>query len=213
MSSLAGVFNACSTLFTIDFYSKLRPGATQAQLVWVGRVATTVMVLIGLFWIPVIQGARGLYEYLQGVSAYLAPPIVAVFFLGVSWKRLNAAGALSALLVGAAMGIFRLAVDTPVSLGLAGYEGGYPAGSTLWIVNNIYFQYYSVLILAVSAVTMIAVSYATAAPSDAQIRGLTFATVTPEQRAETRRSWNRWDVINSTIVLALILAAYVYFSG
>jgi SSS family solute:Na+ symporter len=213
MSSLAGVFNACSTLFTIDFYSKLRPGATQAQLVWIGRVATTVMVVISLFWIPVIQGARGLYDYLQGVSAYLGPPIFTVFFLGVFWKRLNAAGALSALLVGSAMGIFRLVVDTPVSLGLPGYEGGYPAGSALWIVNNIYFQYYSVLIFLVSALTMIAVSYVTAAPSDAQIRGLTFATVTPEQRAETRRGWNQWDVINSTIVLALILTAYIYFSG
>jgi SSS family solute:Na+ symporter len=213
MSSLAGVFNACSTLFTIDFYSKLRPGATQAQLVWIGRVATTVMVVIGLFWIPVIQGARGLYDYLQGVSAYLGPPIFTVFFLGVFWKRLNAAGALSALLVGSAMGIFRLVVDTPVSLGLPGYENGYPAGSALWIVNNVYFQYYSVLIFLVSALTMIGVSYATAAPPPAQIRGLTFATVTPEQKAETRRSWNQWDVINSAIVLALIISAYVYFSG
>jgi SSS family solute:Na+ symporter len=193
MSSLAGVFNACSTLFTIDFYSKFRPGASQAQLVWIGRVATTVMVLIGLLWIPVIQGARGLYEYLQGVSAYIGPPIFTVFFFGVFMKRLNAAGALAALLVGSAMGLFRLVVDTPVSLGLAGYEQGYPPGSFLWIVNNIYFQYYSVLIFAVSALTMIAVSYATPAPSDAQIQGLTFATVTPEQKAETRRSWNHWD--------------------
>ena len=96
MSSLAGVFNACSTLFTIDFYQKLRPGASQAQLVWVGRVATAVMVLIALLWIPVIQGARGLYEYLQGVQGYLAPPIAAVFFLGVFNKRLNAAGCLAA---------------------------------------------------------------------------------------------------------------------
>ena len=213
MSSLAGVFNACSTLFTIDFYAKFRPGATQAQLVWVGRVATVVMVLIGLAWIPVIQGARGLYEYLQGVSAYIGPPIFTVFFFGVFMKRLNGPGALAALLVGSAMGLFRLVVDTPVSLGLAGYEQGYPTGSLLWIVNNIYFQYWSLLIFVVSAVTMFAVSYVTAAPSDAQIQGLTFATVTPEQKAETRRSWNHWDVVNSAIVLSLILTAYVYFSG
>src|SRR6185369_9745387 len=87
MSSLAGVFNACSTLFTVDFYAKFRPGATQARLVWIGRLATTVMVLIGLAWIPVIQGARGLYEYLQGVQGYLAPPIFVVFFCGVFNKR------------------------------------------------------------------------------------------------------------------------------
>ena len=213
MSSLAGVFNACSTLFTIDFYAKFRPHATQAQLVWIGRTATAVMVLIGLLWIPVIQGARGLYDYLQGVQGYLGPPIFAVFFLGVFFKRLNGPGALAALLVGAALGIFRLAIDTPVSLGLAGYAQGYTPGSTLWIINNIYFQYYSVLIFLVSAVTMFAVSYATAAPSPAQIQGLTFATVTPEQNAETRRSWNHWDVINSLVVLGLILTAYIYFSG
>ncbi len=213
MSSLAGVFNACSTLFTIDFYSKLHPRATQAQLVWIGRVATAVMVLIGLLWIPVIQGAKGLYDYLQGVQGYLGPPIFTVFFLGVFMKRLNGAGSLAALLVGFAMGMFRLAVDTPISLGMAGFEAGYPEGSFLWIVNNIYFQYYSVLIFVVSAATMIGVSYATAAPSAAQIQGLTFATVTPEQKAETRRSWNHWDVVNTAIVLALILTAYVYFSG
>src|SRR6266550_2870446 len=96
MSSLAGAFNASATLFTIDFYRPLHPGASQAQLVWIGRVATTVMVLIGLLWIPVIQGARGLYEYLQGMQAYLAPPIFAVFFFGVTMKRLNAAGCLTA---------------------------------------------------------------------------------------------------------------------
>ena len=97
MSSLAGVFNASATLFTMDFYSRLHPGASQHQLVWIGRVATTVMVLIGLAWIPVIQGGRGLYDYLQGVQAYLAPPIFVVFFLGVFWKRLNGTGCLAAL--------------------------------------------------------------------------------------------------------------------
>lgn len=213
MSSLAGVFNACSTLFTIDFYQKFRPNASQAQLVWMGRVATTVMVFIGLLWIPVIQGARGLYEYLQGMQAYLAPPIAAVFFLGVFFKRLNAPGCLAALVIGFALGMLRLAIDTPVTLGVAGYENGYAVGSLFWIINNIYFQYYSVLILVISCAVFIGVSYATAPPSDAQLVGLTYATVTADQRRASRRSWNRWDAINSCLVLALIAAAYVYFSG
>lgn len=68
MSSLAGAFNAPSTLFTMDFYRKFKPKASQSELVWMGRLATTVMVLIGLLWIPVIQGARGLYDHLQGVQ-------------------------------------------------------------------------------------------------------------------------------------------------
>jgi len=213
MSSLAGVFNACSTLFTIDFYQKLHPKASEAHLVWVGRMATTVMVVIGLLWIPVIQGARGLYEYLQGVQGYLAPPIAAVFFLGVFNKRLNAQGCLAALLAGFSLGVFRLAVDTPVTLGLAGFEQGYPSGSFLWVINNIYFQYYSVIILVVSCAALVGVSYATAPPPAAQIAGLTRGTLSEADRTELGLTWTRWDVLASAAVLIMIGGAYLYFVG
>ena len=213
MSSLAGAFNASSTLFTLDFYQKQRPRASQAQLVWVGRAATATMVLVALLWIPVIQGARGLYEYLQGIQAYLAPPIAAVFFLGVFMKRLNAAGCLAALVAGFALGLLRLAVDTPVTLGVAGYEDGYAPGSLLWIVNNVYFQYYGLFIFLVSVTVMIGVSYATAPPPDRQLAGLTYATVSREQRDASRRSWDWRAAAGSAAVLALIAATYVYFSG
>jgi SSS family solute:Na+ symporter len=213
MSSLAGAFNACSTLFTMDFYQKFRPRSTQSQLVWIGRVATSVMVLIALLWIPVIKGQSGLYYYLQAVQGYLAPPIFAVFFLGVFVKRLNSKGALTALLIGFLLGIFRLAIDTPVLLKLRGFEDGYQQGSFLWIVNNVYFQYYSVLIFLISAAVMVGVSLATAPPSLEKIQGLTYGTVTPEQRLQSRRSWSTADVAASVLVLLVILAAYLYFNG
>ena len=171
------------------------------------------MVLIGLAWIPVIQGARGLYEYLQGVQGYLAPPIFTVFFLGVFNKRLNAKGCLSALIVGFLLGAFRLAVDTPVSLHMAGFENGYTRGSFLWIVNNIYFQYYSLFIFIASVVTMLVVSYATAEPSYERISGLTYATVTDEHRAATRSSWGWREIAGSAFVLIAISLAYLYFRG
>ena len=94
MGSLAGVFNACSTLFTVDLYQKWKPKASQHQLVRTGRIATGIMVLIALAWIPVIKNAHGLYGYLQAVQGYLAPPIFVVFFFGVFFKRLNAQGCL-----------------------------------------------------------------------------------------------------------------------
>jgi SSS family solute:Na+ symporter len=213
MSSMAGAFNASSTLFTMDLYQKFRPLASQHRLVWVGRAATAAMVVISLLWIPVIQGARGLYDYLQGVQGYLAPPIFTVFVFGIFNRRLNAKGCLAALIVGFALGVFRLAVDTPVSLHLAGFAEGYAPGSFLWIVNNLYFQYYSLLIFVVSVVVMIAVSYATAPPSAEQVAGLTYGTVTAEDRAQSRGSWDRRDVIGSGVVLLLILAAYLYFRG
>ena len=210
MSSLAGAFNVSSALFTMDFYSKLRPRASQQQLVWIGRIATGVMVLIGLAWIPVIQGGKGLYDYLQGIQAYLAPPIFVVFFLGVFVKRLNARGALWALVAGFALGLFRLAVDTPVKL-IDGFA--YSEGSFLWIVNNVFFQYYSILILTVCIAVMVLVSYMTEEPDYEKISGLTYGTITTQDRVASRASWNKWDIIASAAVLAAILAAYLYFTG
>ena len=179
-------------------------------LVWMGRVATTVMVLIGLLWIPVIQGGKGLYDYLQGVQAYLAPPIFVVFFLGVFWKRLNAKGCMSALVVGFILGLFRLAVDTPVKMS-TGFS--YTQGSFLWIVNNIFFQYYSLLIFVVCIIVMVGVSYLTEEPVYEKLEGLTFATTTAAHKEESRKSWDARDVIASVILCLIILGIYIYFSG
>jgi SSS family solute:Na+ symporter len=212
MSSLAGVFNASSTLFTIDFYTKIRPKATEQQLVWIGRVATTVMVLIGLMWIPVIKGGKGLYDYLQGIQAYLAPPIFVVFFFGVFMKRLNAKGCLASLIVGFLMGLFRLAVDTPVKL-MDSFKNGYAENSFLWVVNNIFFQYYSLLIFVVCIIVMIAVSYLTEAPVYSKISGLTYGTLNEEHRKESRSSWTTGDVVASVLVVVIIIAVYLFFRG
>ena len=213
MGSLAGVFNACSTLFTVDLYAKMKPHATQHQMVRTGRIATGVMILVALAWIPVIQGAHGLYNYLQTVQGYLAPPIFVVFFFGVFNKRLNAQGCLWAMIVGFALGLFRMLVDTPVTLGLAGFEQGYSPGSLLWIVNNIYFQYFSVLITIVSAIVMVVVSHATAEPDYDRMKGLVYGTATGEQSRQTSVSWSWREVVASAVVLSCIVGAYVYFRG
>ena len=220
MGSLAGVFNACSTLFTVDIYEKLRPKASQHEIVRMGRIATAVMVLIAMAWIPVVQGATGLYNYLQSVQGYLAPPIFVVFFFGVFWKRLNAQGCLWAMIVGFVVGVFRMLVDTPVTLGLFGYVDaaktiakGYPEGSFLWIINNINFQYFSILITLISAVVMVGVSYLTRAPEYNKIKNLSFGTTTDEHRVQSAASWDWRDVLASLLVLGAILAGYLYFRG
>jgi SSS family solute:Na+ symporter len=213
MGSLAGVFNACSTLFTVDLYAKWKPQATEHDMVKTGRTATVVMVLIAMAWIPVIKGAEGLYNYLQAVQGYLAPPIFVVFFFGVFFKRMNAQGALWSMIVGFALGIFRMVVDTPVTMGVAGFEKGYDAGSFLWIINNIYFQYWSLLITIISAVVMVLVSYATTEPDYGRIKSLTFETRTQADRAESRKSWTWREVAGSGVVLFFIMGAYLYFRG
>jgi len=147
------------------------------------------------------------------VQGYLAPPIFVVFFFGVFWKRLNAQGCLWAMVVGFIFGAFRMIVDTPVTMKLPGYENGYTQGSFLWIVNNINFQYFSVLITVVSGIVMVVMSYATAAPEYGRLKGLTFATATQEDKDVTRASWEKKDVFFSAFILACILGAYIYFSG
>ena len=213
MGSLAGVFNACSTLFTVDLYEKWRPKASQKELVHMGRIATGVMAVIALLWIPVIQGAHGLYEYLQAVQGYMAPPIFVVFFLGIFFKRLNAQGCLWAMIIGFILGLFRMAVDTPVTMGLEGFKNGYPEGSLFWIVNNINFQYFSILITIVSAIVMVVVSQMTAEPDYARIKGLTFATTSAEEKSETRDSWGWGEIVASGLVILAIVASYLYFRG
>ena len=211
MGSLAGVFNACSTLFTVDIYEKLRPKASQHEIVRMGRIATTIMVLIAMLWIPVVKGATGLYNYLQTVQGYLAPPIFVVFFFGVFWKRLNAKGCFWAMIVGFALGLFRMIVDTPVTLGVA--ENGYAEGSFLWIVNNINFQYFSILITLISALVMVGVSYATEAPDYGKLTNLTFGTRTHEHLSESQASWSWREVATSILVVAVIAGGYLYFVG
>jgi SSS family solute:Na+ symporter len=210
MSSLAGVFNACATLFTIDLYAKFKPNQPERQLVRIGRIATIVMVLVGMAWIPIIQGSKGLYDYLQSVQGYLAPPIFVVFFLGVFWRRMNAAGCLAALIVGFAMGLLRLGVDTPTKIWS---DFAYAEGSFFWIVNKIYFQYFGLLIFLVSSLTMIVVSLVTREPDYTKISGLTFGTQTEQDKAETRASWSGVDIVTSAGMLALIVAAYLFFRG
>jgi SSS family solute:Na+ symporter len=210
MGSLAGVFNACSTLFTVDIYEKLRPKASQSEIVRMGRMATGIMIVIAIAWIPVVRGAQGLYEYLQAIQGYLAPPIFVVFFFGVFWKRLNAKGCLWAMVIGFLVGLFRMLVDTPVTLNSKFH---YQEGSFFWIVNNINFQYFSILITIISAVVMVVVSYLTPPPDAKQISGLTFATATAEDKAKTRASWGAQEVIFSLIVMACITFAYLYFRG
>ena len=222
MGSLAGVFNACSTLFTVDLYQKWKPNASQHELVRMGRMATVVLVLISFLWIPVIKGSSGLYGYLQSVQGYLAPPVFVVFFFGVFWKRLNAQGAFWAMMVGFAVGLFRMFVDTPVALHMFGYED---AAQTipkmydptthhfLWIINNINFQYFSILITLISAVVMIVVSSMTAAPNYDAIKNLSFGTKTAESHSDTAKSWGAKEVAASAFVLVAILGAYLYFRG
>lgn len=112
MSSLASVFNSCSTLFTVDIYKKLRPNTPEKKLVRTGQIATVIIVIIGIIWIPIMANISVvLSEYLQSVQSYIAPPITAVFLLGIFYKRINGTGAFVTLIVGLIAGALRITLE------------------------------------------------------------------------------------------------------
>jgi SSS family solute:Na+ symporter len=205
MSSLSSVFNSSSTLFTIDVYKKLRPQTSERTLVWIGRVATGVMVVLGILWIPFMKYVSdALYEYLQAVQAYVAPPIFAVFFLGVFSKRINSAGCMAGLISGFVLGMARLVAEI--------FKGSLE-GTPLFLFADLNFLYFCIVLLAVSVAVIVVTSLLTAPPSEEQLRGLTYATTSKEDREETRASTTKWDVAHTFIIIGIILTIYVLFSG
>ena len=203
MSSLASVYNACSTLFTMDIYQKMKPESSGKELVKVGRIATGVVVLLGMAWIPLMSRISGtLYQYLQSVQSYLAPPIAAVFLLGVFFKRLNGKGALTAMIAGFVIGIIKLTLEL-FQKDLSGL---------LHSFATINFLYFCIYLFLFSVVVMVVVSLMTEKPDEEHIKGLTFATTVAEDRAASRASWNKWDLILSLGVLVIIIAIFMYFS-
>jgi SSS family solute:Na+ symporter len=204
MSSLASVFNSCSTLFTMDIYRKLKPETKDKDLVTVGRIATSVVVVLGILWIPVMNGISGtLYQYLQSVQSYLAPPIAVVFLLGLTYKRVNKQGAMAGLVGGFLIGALRIALElSRDSLSGFWYE-----------FATINFLYFCIALFVFCVVLVIGISLMTEKPKEEQLQGLTFSTVSAAQKAESRASWNTLDVVLSLGVVVFIIAVFMYFSS
>ena len=207
MSSLASLFNSCATLFTLDIYSKLKPNRSDKHYVTVGRVATAIVVICGIIWIPIMKGLAGggIYKYLQQVQGYLAPPITAVFLLGLFWKKTNSTGAFVGLISGFILGFSKLLVEAYVSF--SSIETGF-----LKDLADFNFLYYSGILFLVSVIIMILTSIKTASIDQPQTNGLSYDTLSEEDKREIRASWNHWDVIGTTIILGTVLGIYLYFS-
>ena len=206
MSSLSSLFNSTATLFTVDVYEKLRPAATEQQLVTVGRMVTVVVVILGLAWIPVMPmiSGGGLYQYLQSVQGYLAPPITAVFLLGVFSSRINNRGAVWGLALGFVLGMTKLVIQA-----FFGAEKTFDSPAVLAAIGDFNFLYFSGVLFLVSVVTIIVASRSAPPPDPERIRGLTYDSI---DRAAVRASWDGRDVAATAVVLGLVAGIYLYFS-
>ena len=203
MSSLSSVFNSCSTLFTMDIYKKLYPETGERKLVFVGRIATGVVVLSGIMWIPFMKAVSGagLYTYLQSVQAYIAPPIASVFLLGLFWSRINANGALVALVGGFMAGMIRLGLEIKKTTLMV--DG-------IWYkIADLNFLYFAIFSFLACVVALISVSMFTDPPDVNKISGLTYDTVKSEDDESVDL---KSDKINSFVILAILALILLYFS-
>ncbi len=205
MSSLASLFNSSAILFTKDFYEKFRPDSSEKHLVKVGRIATAVIVVLGILWIPVMRGiGQVLYAYLQDVQSLLAPGIASVFLMGVFWRKATPAAGFAGLLTGFVLGMTRLASTV--------FAEQISPGSmmhTLFIQPN--WLHYSIYLFALCIVVIVLVSFASKPADASKTIGLTYGSATKDQLAETRASWNKWDVIHTVIILTVVISFYIYF--
>ncbi len=221
MSSLASLFNSSAMLFTIDFYKKYRPEASEKKLLSVGRIATIVVVILGILWIPIMRSVGNvLYEYLQDVQSVLSPGIAAAFLLGVLWTKATPKAGMWGMITGFIVGVVRIGAKVMYSSLAKADEF---ADVKLWAaekgVNNWFYTlfydvnwlFFSGGMLVLSLLVIIVVSQFTPKAEKAQLQGLTFASITPEQKAATRASWNHWDLIHTVIILGITTVFYIYF--
>lgn len=204
MSSLASLFNSSATLFTVDFYKKFWPDSTEKHLVFVGRVATAAVVLLGIAWIPLMRLiADVLYEYLQIVQSLIAPAIAAVFMMGVFSKRTTGMAGLVGLVSGFAIGMLRLVLMI--------FEDQLDPSGLVYQIVAVNWLHFCVFLFLITIAIIVVVSLFTTKPQEKQLEGLTYGSATPEQIAETRASWNTWDVVHTVVIVGVIITFYGYF--
>ncbi|KAM6379621.1 sodium/mannose cotransporter SLC5A10 isoform 2-T2 [Pluvialis apricaria] len=177
MSSLTSIFNSSSTLFTMDIWRKLRPGAGERELLLVGRVVTVVLVALSVVWIPILQSSSGgqLYVYIQAVTSYLAPPVTAVFVLAVFWPRANEQGAFWGLMVGLALGLARMGLELAHPVPRCGVPDQRP-----WLLADIHYLHFAVLLCAATGAVVVGGSLLTPPPPPARLKDLTWWTLSQE---------------------------------
>ena len=212
MSSLSSVFNSCSTLVTWDIYKKLHPEAQEKTLVRVGQVATGILVVFGLAWIPMMKYVSDqLYVYIQSVQAYISPPIAAVFLIGIFWRRVNSQGAIASLVAGFFLGMGRLVLEI---------KKDSLSGTLHWLAD-VNFLHFAILLFVACSAVLVVVSLLTAPQRDEQLAGLTFATAdaagakgleVSEAFTESDPAWRRKDLWLSLLLGGCVAAVWILFA-
>lgn len=212
MSSLASVFNSCSTIFTIDIYKKLKPNKSEKSLLNTGKIATGFIVVLGIIWIPIMEKIGGgvMYQYLQNVQSYIAPPVTTVFLLGIIWKRVNSKAAITTLLAGLVLLILRLGSEIYYQSQIV---SGVSVDGFAFAFATVNFSHMAIFMFLFSVVLCISVSLLTSPPDYKTITGLSFGTLTNSQKQDNDNSYDTIDVVLSVLLVIIVIGVLSYFTG
>jgi SSS family solute:Na+ symporter len=205
MGHMSATFNSISTMFTRDFYLKLRPNAEHKRQILVGRIAVAAVALMGALWAPIIGKFGSLWDYLQQVSFGLVIPFAGVFFIGVAWKRITTKGVWAGTLTG--FGIAVLLMADRMWTHLYGHAPFLPFMHTKYLEP---WLHGAIIEFLISAAVMIAVSLRTVPEPAGKLAMTTIAwgVKSAEERIPFRRSYKPW----LAIVLFVAVSLYVIFS-
>ena len=212
MSSLASVLNSCSTIFTIDIYKKLKPEKSEKSLLQIGKIATGFIVLLGIIWIPIMEKIGGgvMYQNLQNVQSYIAPPVTAVFLLGIIWKRVNSSAAITTLLAGFVLLVLRLGSEIFYQSEISSNQ---VVSNLMYDFATINFAHMAIFMFIFSVILCVSVSLVTSPPDYKLIIGLSFGTLTDQQKQDQRNSYDKVDVFLSILLVILVIGILCYFTG
>jgi len=183
MSSLTSQFNSSSSVFVIDLWLYLRKKASQFEIVLVGRLFGLLMIGLSIAWLPILQAIQGgsLWDYVQSISAYITPPWVVAFLLGMFWTRLTEMGTWWGLMAGLLTGVIRMVVEFSFSVPTcgSGKEDKRPN-----IITKVHYLIFAIILCSVAFIVMIAVSIMTAPRTKKQLHRVTWWTRRDEEQPE-----------------------------
>ena len=186
-SVLTSTLNSAQTLVTIDLARKLFPRVSSQQQVTIGSAVGVVMMGGAALWAPQISRFDSIVKYFQEILAYIAPPVVAVFVLGLFWKRATASGAFAGLLSGFGLALLVLVLRTTTNL------------------SQFNFLYITPLLVVLSSTVIIVVSLSTDAPADEVVSRYVWSPKV--YTSESQELSNKPYYLNYRVLSVLLLVA------
>ena len=215
MSSVDSTLNSASTLVTMDFIKKLKPNAPNKTLVVAGRVVTFAFMTLAILWAPQILKFPDIWTYLQSMLAYLCPPFVACFVMGIFWKRSNRTAAFLALIVGhAAVALFFVLHLTGVIIVQTGPLDAAQQAAVAAGTPVLHFLYLAPILLIISILVIVGVSLSGEKPDAETVRELTwtrdfFRQETQELAALPWYQNYRYQTVGMLVLIALFVGMFL----